>query len=329
MSSSALSPLIGDQNENILQAHHHNGVTKTVLFIIAEMAGGGIVALPSAMKAASIWAGLGTMLAAGILAAFSGTLLSRCFQAVTEEHRDQLERAVLIEQSPAPHALTSRILHVNKLQPVPIEDQQTFIDYRKYPYVFIGREALGAVGEYAVLFSQLVSLTGVATVFIIIAAGNLLDITNTLTLKWWIVIVSVSVLPISWLESPKDFWQSAAVAVASTVIVAIAVSILVVVEKPDHFVDPPTATFDSYFTAFGTVVFSFGGAALFPTLQTDMKHPEKFNTAIVIGFLCIFAMYIPVSTTAYFTFGDEISGNILLNLHSDLSVCTCDMYYLI
>lgn len=46
----------------------------------------------------------------------------------------------------------------------------------------------------------------------------------------------------------------------------------------------PPLQFDSFFMAFGTICFAFGGHPAFPTFQTDMKEPEKFGRAIFIAY---------------------------------------------
>ena len=45
-------------------------------------------------------------------------------------------------------------------------------------------------------------------------------------------------------------------------------------------------TFDGFFNAFGTILFGFGGASIFPTIQIDMKRPEKFPLTVAIGIFC-------------------------------------------
>jgi len=45
-----------------------------------------------------------------------------------------------------------------------------------------------------------------------------------------------------------------------------------------------THGFTSFFLAFGTILFSFGGASTFPTIQNDMINKRKFSTSVVIGF---------------------------------------------
>ena len=38
------------------------------------------------------------------------------------------------------------------------------------------------------------------------------------------------------------------------------------------------------FMAFGTLCFAFGGHAVFPTIQVDMKEPKKFGKAVFIAY---------------------------------------------
>lgn len=38
-----------------------------------------------------------------------------------------------------------------------------------------------------------------------------------------------------------------------------------------------------FFNAFGTILFAFGGASCFPTIQVDMKEPQKFPISVVLG----------------------------------------------
>ena len=46
---------------------------------------------------------------------------------------------------------------------------------------------------------------------------------------------------------------------------------------------PESLNVRDYFASLGTIMFAFGGTMLFPTIQVDMKNPEKFTTAIFCG----------------------------------------------
>jgi vesicular inhibitory amino acid transporter len=43
-------------------------------------------------------------------------------------------------------------------------------------------------------------------------------------------------------------------------------------------------SFSHFFLAYGTIVFAFGGASTFPTIQNDMEDRKKFHTSVTVGF---------------------------------------------
>lgn len=56
-------------------------------------------------------------------------------------------------------------------------------------------------------------------------------------------------------------------------------------EKEAEYTNP---TFSSFSLSFGTILFSFGGAFVFPTIQNDMAKRQEFNKASVLGFTGIY-----------------------------------------
>lgn len=42
--------------------------------------------------------------------------------------------------------------------------------------------------------------------------------------------------------------------------------------------------FHDFFIAFGTLLFAFGGASTFPTIQNDMQDKSKFSISIIYAF---------------------------------------------
>ena len=55
--------------------------------------------------------------------------------------------------------------------------------------------------------------------------------------------------------------------------------------KPSGECDPflPKPTAKGAFTAFSSIMFAFGGASTFPTIQADMKERKKFPIAALLG----------------------------------------------
>lgn len=89
--------------------------------------------------------------------------------------------------------------------------------------------------------------------------------------------------------------------------------------------------FYDFFLSFGTLLFAFGGASTFPTIQNDMEKKDKFSTSVVIAFtsrLCfislkiwyrnlfsvILALYLPVTVGGYLVYGEEVDSNVSLSL---------------
>ena len=46
---------------------------------------------------------------------------------------------------------------------------------------------------------------------------------------------------------------------------------------------PESLDLKTYFASFATIMFAFGGAIMFPTIQVDMKKPEDFESAILLA----------------------------------------------
>lgn len=42
--------------------------------------------------------------------------------------------------------------------------------------------------------------------------------------------------------------------------------------------------FRDFFLSFGTILFAFGGASTFPTIQNDMEEKHKFSKSVFIAF---------------------------------------------
>ena len=70
-----------------------------------------------------------------------------------------------------------------------------------------------------------------------------------------------------------------------------------------------------YFTTYGTIMFSFGGHAGFPSYQKNMgKHYKYFNYSLLIGYGYIFIMLFPFSICMAFLYGNSVEDNVLSNL---------------
>jgi len=58
-------------------------------------------------------------------------------------------------------------------------------------------------------------------------------------------------------------------------------------------------------------MFSFGGACIFPTIQTDMRKASRFPLSVFWGYVGVISMYLPVSVLGFLAYGKDITSNIL------------------
>lgn len=74
-------------------------------------------------------------------------------------------------------------------------------------------------------------------------------------------------------------------AVVSTVVAVVVIIIQLFIEKPS-LPEPwyPNPTVGSFSLGFGAILFAFGGSAVFPTVQNDMKERSQFWKSALVGF---------------------------------------------
>ena len=81
--------------------------------------------------------------------------------------------------------------------------------------------------------------------------------------------------------------------------------------------DKSDVTFNSFSTSLGTMFFAWGGSAMFPTIQVDMRNPNQFHIAVLISYVILLIFYLPVSIVGYAIYGSSVKDNILENLPQD------------
>ena len=262
------------------------------LFIVGELAGAGIVALPKAV-ANTGWIGVILIIAIGILSCTCGVVLSKSWLILRRDFPEYRE-------------------HV------------------RYPYAAMGFRTFGKTGKYVVQFCINITLVGYCAVFILLASENLnslidLNLTSISAkneYRVWLVICTAALLPLTWLGTPKHFWPVALCAIISTSVALLLILIKIGVDFDGVAKSsPPTTT--SFFSAIGVITYSLGGASAFPTFQCDMKRPSQFNSSIVLAYIVVLVMYLPISILGFLAFGDDVKANVLMNLSSTSGITKC------
>ena len=272
-----------EESQTLVPPIHGLTVITCALFIVGEMAGSGVLAIPKAIANAG-WTGVGLLVLCCVVSLYCGIVLGECWKILRNK-------------------------------------KSVYKAYPRDPYPSIGYECFGKFGKGIVEFCLLVTLFGVCVVFLLLASQNTSSIVNRkigsftgkAESRAWLLIMSACILPFTFLGTPKDFWFFALFATLCTSVACVLIVIKSAIDWPVSFASVPVeaVTVDSFFAAFGTIAFSFGGATLFPSFQSDMKEPEKFPRAATLGFLIVLLMYLPTGVLPFMVYGGSLDSNVV------------------
>ncbi|KAF4525874.1 hypothetical protein B566_EDAN015977 [Ephemera danica] len=277
-----------------VKREHGIGVVRAIIFITANVAGSGVLALPNAVSDAGGWLGIALLLLLCVNAAYAGTHLGHCW-GLLEKYCPELRGPV------------------------------------RNPYPTIGDRAYGTIARRVVVVVMQLEILGAGTVFLLLSSqmisGLLSPYTPNLGPCLWLLIVSALVCPAMWLGTPKDFWGFGVMAMLTTLVACTVSTVQSIIESST--LPPPdtsfTLTTESFFLGFGTILFAFGGSATFPTIQNDMRDRRRFPTSVAIAFVVILAMYLPVAISGFAVFGHGVESNILDSLTQGPAVTVAEV----
>lgn len=205
-----------------------------------------------------------------------------------------------------------------------IDEQRSSATPIRDPYPYMGEVTVGLKLRHAITITLNVQLFLTCVVYLLLAAeivGSFVSfhaghIHQHGNLRIWLIIIALVITPLTWLGSPKDFWFVAVAAAGSTTLALLLIWIKYGLIAPHDLgtVAKAPVTAASFASAFGTFVFGFTGASLFPTIQSDMRKPGDFSRSAYLGYLGIFMLYIPTALGAYLVLGKDIQSSILKTL---------------
>ncbi|XP_014247204.1 amino acid transporter AVT1A-like isoform X1 [Cimex lectularius] len=262
--------------------NHGISALTAAIFIVGEMAGSGVLALPRAVVDAG-WIGLIIIIVLCLTACYGGTRLGVCWEIIEERY-------------PEYRGIT------------------------RNPYPTIANKAVGRWGSVLVSASIQITLFGAGIVYLLLASQIVQDLMKPLVPKLtfctWFIIFAIIITPPMWLGSPKDFWIVGVGAVVTTTLSCGFIFIQMMLDGI-HQTDPvphKSKSFLEFFLSFGIILFSFGGASTFPTIQNDMLNRTRFKRSVFGAFCVILLLYLPISIGAFFIYGDNTNANIVLSL---------------
>ncbi|KAF5305305.1 hypothetical protein FQA39_LY09270 [Lamprigera yunnana] len=270
----------------------HQGLSTftAAVFITGEMAGSGVLALPKAIVDSGGWIGIILLIAFCINAGYGGICLGKCWNILEERYPEYRSSS-------------------------------------RNPYSTIAYKAVGKWGSVLVSVSIQITLFGAGTVYLLLSAQILQQLVRHLLPGIsdcvWFLVIAIILTPPMWLGSPKDFWAVGISATLTTVLSCVLMFVQMMLDtqyRVGH-VRHRVHNFQEFFLAFGTLLFAFGGASTFPTIQNDMVDKRKFSSSISIAFIVILILYVPLAVGGYLAYGDHVQPNIALSLfHSPITI---------
>lgn len=258
-------------------------VFSTFVFIVGEMAGSGILALPKAVVNCG-WIGVILLPIICFNAGYSGVKLGNCWEIV----------------------------------------EDLFPKYKgqnRNPYPTIAGVAVGRWGSELVSHCIKITLFGAGTVNLLLAAQMFQQIFEIFlpsisSCLYFLLICFGCSFPM-WLGSPKHFSFVGFAAVITTALSCTFFFIQMLVDSEnigDYIVEHKQHGFQDFFLGFGALMFAFGGASTFPTIQNDMLDKSKFGISVVLAFSVVLLFYFPISVGGYLIYGEYVSDNIAISL---------------
>ena len=251
------------------------------LFIVADMAGGGIVALPTATVRCSFWLGLVILGIMATMSTLSAIMLGKCW-------------IILLRRFP------------------------TYRTHCRKPYSEIAYRAMGTKMQKIVSICILLTQFGSSTVFLLLSSKNIDDFLKSvykidIGYCYVIILVGVMLLPLTLLKSPQDFWQ---VVVGGMISTTIAVCFIIYGSMLDYKACSPTVEMPPLKTtniliALGTFLFTYGGHAAFPTVQHDMRRPSDFKKTAILAFSIITIMNCFTVFSSGLTYGSSLTASVI------------------
>ena len=225
------------------------------LFIVADMAGGGVVAMPIAM------------LKAGPI----GGPINICVIAIS-------------------FCYTAHLLGEN--WNIMCERWPVYREHCRKPYPEMAYRAMGARCRWLTSAVVNIMLFGVAIVYLLLSASIFSEIaigTFKLNLStcWMIPIIALVLLPVTFCKSPADFQWAVVTAMVTTTVAVILIFVGTYLDNEvcGAVAEIPQFSLGSYILSWGTFMFSFGGHGVFPTIQHDMKDPKRFTNSAIVAFI--------------------------------------------
>ncbi|KAL4135307.1 hypothetical protein QTP88_006923 [Uroleucon formosanum] len=264
----------------------------SVVFISGEMAGIGMLTAPWAVVNLG-WVGFVLLITFGIATAYSACCLGNCWLILEERYAQY------------------------RIYPIPD------------PYPTIAMHAIGRRTSYLTRACIHITLFGSSTVYLMLIAQSaqklFLGTHPEVEFSTWLFVFSLSLSSLMFLESPKDYCIVATGALLTTMTSCYFILMQMLL---DERIQEGSATdaqksvpANQFFLSFGSILFSYGGAASFPVINFQMFKRDEFSQSVVTSFIILTILFGSIVVGGYIVYGHTINPNILMSLGDSWLSC--------
>ncbi|KAK9729098.1 hypothetical protein K7432_000540 [Basidiobolus ranarum] len=258
--------------------HERNGSSFGAYFnIVCAIAGTGTLQLPFALSQSG-WVGIGLILLSTGISVYTGSLLIKCL------YYDRINR---------------------------LSD-----------YSSIGKAAYGKPGMIFIRVFHYSIQIGSAIVYILITGLNahqLFEMVGiSLDQKVWVLIAGLIVwVPYILLKTLKEVAVLSVIGVLTTLVLVFVAVIVSIIDLPNNLQQThQTINITGFPIALASICFSFGGNVVYPHVEQVMAKPKSWNKVLTSAMLTIGILYLLVSVSGYYVYGNSTKSPIYDNLPS-------------
>uniref|UniRef100_A0A2S2PV93 Vacuolar amino acid transporter 1 n=1 Tax=Sipha flava TaxID=143950 RepID=A0A2S2PV93_9HEMI len=256
------------------------------MFIVGELTGIGMLVAPWAVVKLG-WLGFVMLAAFAVATAYSSTCLGTCWLILEERAME------------------------NRHYPV------------RDPYSTIAFHSFGKIASIISTTLINVTLFGAATVYLMLtaeAAHRLFSSSHPeATFCTWLVVFSVSMSSLMFVENPKDSRIVALTALLTALTACYLVIMQILLDIRNQEGNLPMLhdyewNTDQFFLSYGTILFCYGGAVSFPVVQNEMFKVNRYSRSLITVFSMMAFIFGTIVVISYVAYDVKIEPNLFMSL---------------